>query len=228
MNMLILLFVALIFVSGIIINGWYAITRGRWELNPDGTKFWTGKIFNGFHKFLEQHIIETKVYQGEQFVKEFSKVLDFFKADEILIMAADAVEVKEISPKRAALLYTYAASKNVIISLQPYVNEKMGPAGTAVTLVSFLKEVPKYKIHYLIADPLGLCLTCMSSFYGTALWIIWYFLMREVNSIQPNATVSLFLDLSIGFKIGLWILFCISLAYVNDTLFNIKKYFGKD
>ena len=43
-----IIYILILFLSALAINGFFNITRGRWEVQPDGTKVWEGKILSGW------------------------------------------------------------------------------------------------------------------------------------------------------------------------------------
>jgi hypothetical protein len=75
----------------------------------------------------------------------------------------------------------------------------------------------------IIADPLALCITCFASVYGTLMWIFWYQVSKEFNQAYPTEVITAFLALSLKLKIALWIVFCMSLAYINELLVKLKS-----
>lgn len=77
------------------------------------------------------------------------------------------------------------------------------------------------------AKPLGNCVTCMSSIFGTICWLFWYRIAMLLNSIYPTGSVHLLISLSLFAKIGLWVFFCISLAWANEIVYNINNQFKK-
>jgi hypothetical protein len=218
----IFLFIMLLIVSSIFINGWFAITRGRWEVKADGSKVWVGKIFNFWHKFLQQHTMEVEYYIGDEFMKQFCKIRDYFKDDEVVKFFNTAVVVKTMNEKKVAFLFSYAALKGVQLSVGDYKESNNNEM-----IISIYKEVPKYKYPYWITDPLGLCITCLSSVYGTLIWIFWVMLAKDINALYCTKTIAMFIALSFWYKAALWVIFCMSLAYLNDLFLNIKNHFGK-
>ena len=206
------LFIVLLVISALAINGWYNITRGRWETGPDGSKKWVGKIFNFWGKFLQQHTSGIEYYTNDEFLKEFSKIREFFKDDDIHEIVSNGIIAKSMNAKKAALLFTYARKMGVNISLTDQPETEGHKSGTAVTIY---KEIFKYKIPYWLRYPLGECLSCAASFYGTICWIFFYYLLKDSGYTFLS-------ELSFVFKAGLWVIFLVSLSYLNELVFNIN------
>lgn len=207
----ILQFVLFLVVSAIAINGWYNVTRGRWEIAPDGSKKWVGKIFNFWGKFLQQHTEEIQYYTNEQFLNEFAKIREFFKDDDIYQIVSNGVIVKPMIPKKATLFYSFAQSKGLNVSLN---EQEKGPENSAGTAITIFKVIFHYKLPYLLRYPLGECVSCMASIYGTISWIFFYNILSQTDSIL--------MGFSLISKIGLWAIFILSLSYLNELVFNIN------
>lgn len=207
----ILLFMLFLVVSSFTIVGWYNVTRGRWETQPDGTKKWVGKIFNFWGKFLQQHTETIEYYENEEFLKEFAKIRDFFKDDDIHEFAKNGVIAKTMNPKKAAYLFIYALRAGVNISLTEQEEKEGHKGGTSVTIY---KEIYNYKIPYLLRYPLGECLSCCASFYGTICWLFFYNILVQLQAVPEGLTLFS--------KIGLWAVFILALSYLNELVFNIN------
>lgn len=217
----ILLYSLLILLTALFINGWFAITRGRWEAKPDGKLYWTGKIFNKFHYWLQRHEIKMVLYSDNEWVKIYTQLKPFFKEGQILSMYGDGMVIQKMGAITGADFYAFALSKGINIEVKEVVDDKC-----KMTIGAY-KEVPEYKMPELIRDPLGMCITCMSSVYGTLAWIFWLLLAKHINTIHPSTAITVFLEMSWIFKIGLWVLFCITLAYVSTLVFNICNVINK-
>lgn len=218
MTQLMMLFAMMLLLSSLFINGWYNITRGQWHIKPDGTKYWDGKIFSGYSKFLQRHTEEIKYYLANELLKEFAKIKPFFtnSNDEIIEFYADAIVIKKMDEKKQGFLLSYAVSHGVEISVRTFEKEpnKM--------LLSIYTKVKKYKIPNWAQRPLGECLACMSSVYGTLCWFVLYAIAQQVQNIYPTDSVRLFIEMPLLSKGILWIAFCITLAYLNELIFNIN------
>ena len=219
----IMLFASMLLLSAILINGFYAITRGDWYLKADGTKFWDGMIFSFWSKFLQQHTIEYEYYHTDQLLKQYDIIKDFFKNpnSEIVDFFADGIAVRKMDTKKAALFFSYCFGKGVLTSLAKHEkNEDQ-------MLLYIFKEVKKYKIPYWVQAPLGQCITCMASVFGTLSWIFWYQIVVQVQKVYQTNPAFMLIEMPILSKVFLWITFCISLAYLNTLFFNINQKLSK-
>lgn len=88
---------------------------------------------------------------------------------------------------------------------------------------TFILKLPKF-----LSMPLGGCITCQSSIFGTICWIFWYQIAMRINSIHSSVSTEILIGLPIIFKIGLWVFFFISLAWGNEIIFNINHTFKKN
>lgn len=215
---LLLLFALTLFLSSIFINGFYNITRGRWEVKPDGSKEWAGKILSFWGKFLQHHSITKEFYKGNEFYKQAAILQEFFAVNEIIEVLETGMVVEKMGCKKMVVFEVFAASKNILFTTRDYGSGK---------IISLYREKKEYTLPNLVRAPLGECLACMSSFFGTICWFIWVEIAIASQVIYPTNEVALFLGLNIFLKIILWGVFCISLAYLNETIFNINHKLSK-
>lgn len=211
-----LFYAMLLILSSFIINGFYSITRGRWEKNPDGSEYWTGKIFKGYHKFLQTHTVQLVSYENEEFLKNFFIIKGFFDEKEFLMIDKNFFVVKRLTDVRMPLFFSYALSKGMRIGVKETDSEPRNH------LFAIYKEVKVYKYPEWIRDPLGECINCMASVWGTVLWVFWFYLSQAINETYPTDEVTAFLELSLVAKIFLWVTFCIVLAHLNEYILNLN------
>lgn len=215
----ILFYLVLILLSGLIVNGFFAITRGRWELNPDGTKYWTGKILKGYHKWLQRHTVEHIPYGNDEWLKIYFQLKSYFQEKDILTVFENGMVVKKMDELRTTTFFAFALSKGIKVNLKTAPGENREQN----IIIAAYKTVNKYTLPELLRDPLGECITCMASVFGTLLWVFWLFLANHINSFYPTPVLTVFLGIGFGFKILLWILFCVILAYINELILNINN-----
>lgn len=215
MQNFILLFVTVLFVSSIFINGWFEITRGRWEIRPDGKKEWVGKIFNFWHKFFQQHKEKKAFYKDDEFLKAWVKVALPLKPEQIIELLDNNAHVKA-GAKDLNKLKAVALEKGYGLQWKEYSTDK------TEYLLNLYKMEQVYKFSDYIKDPLGTCITCFSSVYGVIMWLFWYNVGVQVNLVYPTETVDALIALPMVAKGVLMVVFCISLAYVNELLNGIN------
>jgi hypothetical protein len=74
-------------------------------------------------------------------------------------------------------------------------------------ILGWLREWSIKHLHSFIAKPFILCITCLSSFWGTIIfWIYFLYLNAELNI----------------FTIFAWIFSCIVCAFINTIAWNLK------
>lgn len=214
----VLLFILILFTSGIFINGWWNITRGRWEITPNGKKVWVGKIFNFWHKFFQQHIEVEEYYTGIQFYKKYFIIENEIKATNAskIVIQGESTLIYGLSE------HDFYQLKAKIENIGIHVNASFYKENDFLSLKIYrLNKV--YRLPELIRDPLAECITCFSSFYGVLSWIFWYQVGFEINKHYPTEMMSSFISTSFFFKVILMCFFCISLACVNELIYNANN-----
>lgn len=203
-------FFIMVLVSSIFINGWYAITRGRWETKPNGEKYWVGKIFSGWHKFFQQHKERTVYYENGGFLNQWQKVSGFFRSEAIIEVFKTSAHVMMLE-KDIDKLLIYARSCGVNASVRKYERENE-------YLVSIYTVVKDYRFSDLIKDPLALCITCFASIYGALIWAFWMYVFTKIDGQHGLEGSNFFIDVPLKVNLLMMVVFCISLSYVNEFL----------
>jgi len=219
----ILVYASLLILAAFICNGWYSITRGWWDVQPDGKKVWKGKIFNKFHYWLQRHMIELIPYSNEEWLKVFFQLKAFFKETDILSIGENWVLVKNMNEKNTTLFFAYAASKGIKVKIDIMEGENK----ERNMMIAAYKPVNKYLLPDLIRYPLGECLSCMSSVYGSLIWFIWVAIIFNVEKVHSSAASGIFVSLSVISHIALWVFFCLILSHLNEIIFNINHKLSK-
>lgn len=217
---MLILFALMLLLSSIAINGLYNITRGRWEPKANGTLVWVGKIGNFWGKFLQTHTIHREYICGDPWKLEIFKLTAFFKPEEMIDIYDNAVVVKKMDKIRESLFSSFALVNDLKYTLKDF-----GTVGGQ--MISAYREVKDFKFPVIVRAPLGECVACMSSFWGTVMWLLWRQVAAQVQLVHPTYTVRSFLELPFATVLGLWVVFCISLAYLNETIFNINAKLSK-
>lgn len=210
---IVLLFSVLLVLSAIIINGWFSITKGMWITKPDGGKVWEGQVFGFWQKFLQQHVERKEYYYKDELLLKFVLVKELISGYGFIKITSSAIFVTEMTIADKALF------RGVCLS-HGFDAEFKDESGV---LINLYRTVPVYKIPMFFQKPLGMCITCLSSTAGSVLFWFWYFLAGRIYSIYHIQELFIFLNLPLSQIICLWVLFCISLAYLNDVFFGIKK-----
>jgi len=203
----------MLMISGVAINGFFAITRGEWITRPTGEKIWVGKVFSFWSKFLQRHELVPYIYAGNELYKILAQhVSSFFNEGEIFDIKEASILIGPISDIRKKLLIGILSKHDIEVKFE---------TSNIWEEVTFIKKVKKFNIPFWITAPLGECITCLSSFWGTVCWLFWYQVVLSMQTTSYEA--AMFMELPSGVKILMWIFFCISLAYVNEILFFINN-----
>jgi len=192
----------LLIIASLTMTGWYAITRGRIEYNPDGTTYRTGKLFKGWSFFWTQHKALLVNLRGKRLVDLYVKLKDdgagvdgFDCADEEYLVFEDLSREK----------ICYIQSKYNIILLQHLQADHY-----QVMVTDKIYIFPEW-----VRDPLSECPWCMASVYGSLIWWVSYFLGMYkifVWSDYPAIAPQL-----------LWVSFCIGCSGLNGFFKNKFK-----
>ncbi len=208
MNTIIFYLLSLI-AGGIAITGWFAITRGRWKILPDGNKKWVGKIFCNWQKFWEKEITTKPCYYSgdelEKLLMDIEKYVDIrrFSVEKNYRIADGRKCIYFPTPTTEAYFKDnfYILKHNLNIR---YVYKEAKENG-GVSFVFFYKAMPVYRFPEWIRDPIASCIYCHSSVYGTLIWGL-------LNYTCKFLTVSE--------AMVLWIPYCISLTFVSPYLWK--------
>lgn len=202
MAIFILLFGLKLILSAIFIVGVYLITRGEVYVHPDGYKEWKGKIFSFWSRFLQQHTTKKVYYRGDEWYKKLNELLKFIFPEKIIEILDTGIVIQRMSSIEYGLFKSFCASNDILFTIREY--------GSG-SLISVYKEEKIFKVPFLISAPLGECITCMSSFWGSLCFWFWYFIGDEFLQSMPTISI-----------VGLCIFFCISLSWLNEYIFNIN------
>jgi hypothetical protein len=197
-------FAALLF-GGLVITGWFAVTRGRWETRPDGRKYWTGKIFNEWQRFWERTVASESVYFRERELQGLC-----LRLESILSIRNYTFSESQTCIIIDAATHSKLKNRFFVFELQNpgiKVMFKEGSQGDEGKHYAFFyKDLPIYAFPEWIRDPMASCIYCHSSIYGT---IIWSFLAIISNNVLP-----------VGIYVALWIPYILSLAFVSPYLWK--------
>lgn len=203
-------FIITVILSSVLINGWYAITRGEYRYNPDGTRYWTGKIFNRFQWLLEYGKDEWGVLSGKLYNEHAVNIVRFLTNKDIILSEDDNIVIKKMLNYDVLHIITYCENNGLLPTFVP--------DGENTKLV-LKKRVRKHKLSYYLRDPFGMCMTCMASFYGLLTFFVFMWLYRNMGSEVLNKYGLLAWQV----KAVLVIIHCISLAYLNEFMLAVKN-----
>lgn len=195
-----LLFGLKLILSAIAIVGFYLITRGQWNIKPDGTREWGGKIFSFWSRFLQMHKCKRIYYKGNELYKLIDRLKKNPLGIEIEEIAENCLVTKKLSETKKHEFWAACFNKEGVEC-------EFRPDGEN-QIITFFQNKKEFVLPSLITYPLGECITCMSSFFGTACYWFWYWIDKP--------------ELPLNSILGLWIFFCISLSFLNEFLFGLN------
>lgn len=202
-----------ILISSWFIVGWYTITRGHYELQPDGSQKKVGNVFMGWSFFWEKiNRYDRAYYDYAQSKEKFNylkavrpDVADKFVWDfgwhlhvpQELFTAVDQKIIEDTVNSRGVIepkIINSEAGSRIIQEYRLYL------------------EVPVYYFPWWVRYPLSECPICMSSVYGSLLW--WLFVWFQVDAFSWTSSEK-------EAYFVFWIIFCITLSATNK-FFNSK------
>lgn len=210
-------------VGGIVINGWFAVTRGQWKDEVDGTRTKEGALLKAWWFFFFKEKSETfRVYKDKEFYKVFDLLTTQPKLNKFNIRLAETeyplmgqeglvaiIDESAFRPRNQALIKEISG---VTLS-KFYPGSGFDLSQLSGTPITFLKEEPVYKFPEWIRTMMAGCITCFSSFYGSIFYWAAFLLIGRgwFYGVTDYPMVLLFTT---------WIAYMLGLAYVNTYLWK--------
>jgi hypothetical protein len=209
-------FFGILYAGHYTIMGWYHITRGKEEVQEDGTIKRTGKLFKGWYFFWTQkhRAVEYKVVGREldrfydTFLVELTKLQDTYDfkfynwpVDSCLELTGGRATIERIEEVMAPLWSKDGMSYTV------------GMHGNGA-LVFFYKKKADYRFPLWLRDPLAQCPTCFASIYGTLFYLF--------AILLPGVPLFCWSNHPILAGLFCWVVFCFSIAYLNTEAASKK------
>lgn len=189
----------LMLISGsIFILGFYTITRGEIKILPNGEKVEEKEIFGNWQLFWESIIGYKKIYySGEQL--EFKlKVLEQLKP---AYMGNISFSTKQ---DKRSLYFNEIPTDAEIRDIEFTLNCHVFQRGNIVFL---FEEEPIYNFSDWVRKITN-CYVCLSSIGGTIYYLLMLHFFPNIFDLSNN---------SVGAKFVFWIVYCVSLAFVNKS-----------
>jgi len=196
----VLYYLLTVFSGSLVMLGWYIITRGRVEYTPSGEPYKAGKIFKGWHFFWtkKKKIREYDIIEGKPLVDSFlilKNKYDFLRLGNTNKYIFFDEKYYDILKSDKELIKKMVGADDVVF-------------GDNGRFLSLLKDKNKYVFPEWIRDPISECVTCYASFYGTLLYIVFYY-----------GNSQLFDWCKIPFaNVIFWVIYCMSCAAINTIL----------
>lgn len=198
-----LYFSVVLFLGGVMITGWYAITRGEWEYNADSTPYWSGKLFSPWLRFWTQEKGKERVYyRGQELENMVMKITNLlgikdyrFDEHKTHLIVNDAVDDLFFRKKH----YLFHHLKVTVSKKEIRSNEH---------LIFLFSEDPIYKFPHFLRAPLATCIYCHGSIYGSIIWWLSAVIFKNFFSLPFRWEV----------LAAFWVPFIISEAFVAPYL----------
>lgn len=197
-------FLLMILSGSIFILGFFTITRGKIIILPNGNEEKEKEIFGDWQLFWEDILLYKKVfYEGEQL--EFKlKILEQLKP----------AYMGEISfaPEKRSFIFNTPPTASEVRDIEFSLNCKSFQKQEVLFLY---ENEPVYRFSEWVRKITN-CYVCLSSCGGTFYyWILMYFYPNLfLDSTNPTLCKAIF-----------WIIYCISLSFVNKA---IKENFDEE
>lgn len=213
-NFFIVYFLLLAF-GGIICTGWHSITRGFEKTLPDGSKKKVGKLFKGWYFFWFQKKEVLRIhYSGDALFAIFSKFRPYYSG--IYKPFISCVGHEGCSNMSMLVDYTFLDAIPLLRSTFDinFIVKVGNDKGEYIVFV--YGEEPVYRFPEWLRDPLAGCVTCYASIYGSV--IFWtFYALAKTSSLGDVCQLWVEMMYS-GTVFLVWVAYCISLAFVNTTL----------
>lgn len=194
-------FLLITIIGTLAVTGWFFITRGSKELQPDGTYKEKGKIFKNWLFFWTK----TKAENKKIFYKGFA-----------LQSVVDEINTNHPNLGLTVRVFDYVHINNdTIYRSENQIKNILAAAGglkladySGNTFTVYKDEVD-FVFPWWVRDPLAVCATCFASIYGTIFY--WGVILNvpELFAWAPHIWFA---------KIFYWVAFCLSLAVLNTAL----------
>lgn len=197
----------IVLLGSLAVTGWYFITRGTKEIQPDGTIKEKGKIFKGWLFFWNKTKQSKKryYYSGKALYDLVTEINNMSPVAFLLLNLGEERNTVKVQPS----ISSHELEKMLKQVGQVEADEQEIDLDFRITSVKFFKEEDVYVFPWWLRDPLAVCATCFASIYGS---IFYWGLILNVPGLFDWAPHTLFA------KLFYWVAFCLSLSVLNTAL----------
>lgn len=200
--------------SSVLITAFFCITRGYTETQPDGTIRRYGKILKGYYFFWfkEKGIKQTKYVDDELAVLVW-RMKEYYT--ESIVLLGNALETNAVISFKTqesfvALIPLLRQKLEVKFKVEEHLNHKV--------VVSAFTEEPVYIFPDWLRTIMAGCITCTPTVYGNIIY--WGAILFFKKSTLYTSLFFCFNNVYSGI-ILVWLVYWISLAWLNTVLWNI-------
>lgn len=201
-----------LFFGAFVIVGWFAVTRGEYKKQPDGSMKKVGKVLKGWYFFwMAEWPSKKRLYfQGEELNRLIAHI-NTITPSKLMPTRIDMMSVTVVGAINSMLKDEIHARMGVLI-------QEKNTATEGEKILFFYREEPNYVYPWYIRDMLAGCVTCHSSWLGS---ICYWFPFLLVSKVKVFELFS-FAQFPIAALFVTWLAYCVSLAFLTTALW--KKY----
>mgnify|MGYP006948432236 CR=1 FL=1 len=204
------IFLLLVFASALLINGWFLVTRGKEEVQPDNSVRKVGKIAMGWYFFWTREKHTKKVYyEGKQLECIAEQMKHYVNQEINLYGTARLIILPGFKNKKRQV----ENALDVCIEIEE--TQEPGPIYATV-----YKEEVIYVYPEWLRDMMAECVTCHATPYGNLIFWTFISLCRQ----YALGDMGVWNEISGMALITTWLAYWVSLAYVNTWLYQRLKH----
>lgn len=200
-------FALLLIAGGVVINGWFMVTRGNWREEVDGTRIKEGALLKGWWFFWHQERSSVKKtwYDGAPLERLVEEIGAYGVFRDNITLTEGVVQMRKyllVEHNIRELRRAFGVETHVIAEHDvPW------------AFVKFYKEDTKYVFPEWMRTMMAGCITCFASLYGSIIFWVSYFFFGHVWGFGTSVKGLLLLAAT-------WVAYMLSLAYVNTYLWK--------
>lgn len=219
-------FVMLLIAFGIIINGWFAITRGEWEYLPDGTRRKKGNIFKAWYFYWMQETIDKEWirYEGSELQIMHKRLIGLLGQSSI-VHCENTIIFEEDKRYHDKIVGGQPKQSDYIEHVKAYIKDGFGLETQIYSEESGLYGLRLYKVYPVYVYPewvrkmMASCITCHSSVYGTILFVGFHCLVNK-NLLHGFMYAAFPYYHYWPAMILTWVVMLFALSYINTVLWK--------
>ncbi len=207
-------YILFLLTSSIAITAFFCVTRGDIETLPDGSERRYGKILKGYYFFWFKEKGKTQIqYKDDQLAALAYSFKEYYTEPVIIIgdpFVTGSISKFETSGSFLSAIPLLRNKLSVQFRIEEAKNDKL--------VVKAYSEQPVFIFPEWLRTVMAGCITCTPTVYGNIIYWGAIFFLRK--SILLNSLFLCFGNIYAGVII-LWLVYWISLAWLNTVLWNI-------
>lgn len=216
LNAFILVYAVMVLMGSCAATGWFMITRGHWDTEPDGTLKARGKVFKHWYLFWNRKKEKPRVTQYKW--GPLKSLIDIIEPDLKRHIRPQKEDAKIYVSFIALNIPGYSLlTTDAIRELEAMHKIQIKHFGSVSYHIFAVEE--DYIFPEWVRDPLANCATCFASVYGSLIYWTFTVLVCGWFSFEPLFSWSAY---PAGSAIFFWLMYMFSQAVLNTAL--AKKY----